>query len=327
MKDFGIYLRDVYRAKHTISHIIQETPLIQSKILSEITGSKVALKLENVQQTGSFKLRGTANKLLNLSNEQRDHGVITVSSGNHGRAISFLAQQMGIPAVIGLGVNVPSNKVKAIQQYGAETLIIGDNYEETSLHADRLREERGLININPFDDPFILSGQGTISLEILAKNPKIDTILVPLSGGGLAGGVALAAKTIHPHIHIIGVSMEGSPVMVRSIQAGKIIEMQEVFTLADGLLGGIGLDNRYSFEICRNLLDETILVTEEEIGKAIVFLLEEHRLIVEGAGAVGVAALLNSKGILGENTAVILSGGNIKLPVLLDLIQKYGKDS
>jgi threonine dehydratase len=323
MVDLGVTLGDVYRARKRIQGVASNTPLIESDSASQVSGTKVYMKLENTQQTGSFKIRGATNKLLSLLENERPAGVITVSSGNHGKATAYVARMLNIPAVIGLGVKVPENKVRSIRAYGAEPLIVGDSYEETLEHAEVLREERGLTYINPFDDPFVIAGQGTMVPEILERNPDIDMFVVPLSGGGLAGGIAIAAKSIDPYMRVIGVSQEGSPVMYHSIRAGKEIEMEEVPTIADALLGGIGPDNQYTFEICRTLLDETVLVSEEEIAAAMAFMLEEHHQVVEGAGAVGVAALLNQRARFGKNTAVIISGGSLDTSLLVQIAQKY----
>jgi len=180
-----------------------------------------------------------------------------------------------------------------------------------------------LTYVNPFDDPFIIAGQGTMALEILEANPDIDTFIVPLSGGGLAGGIAVAIKSIDPRMRVIGVSQEGSPVLYHSIRAGKEIEMEEIPSIADALLGGIGPDNRYTFEICRTLLDETVLVSEDEIASAMAFMLEEYHQVVEGAGAVGVAALLNRRTRFGNQTAVIISGGSLDTSLLVQVAQKH----
>jgi len=323
MVDLGVSLGDIYRARKRIQGIAFNTPLIESDAASRTSGTKVYMKLENTQQTGSFKIRGAANKMLSLSQGERPAGVITVSSGNHGKANAYVARMLNIPAVIGLGVKVPENKVRSIREYGAEALIVGDSYEETLEHAEAVRVERGLTYINPFDDPYIIAGQGTVALEILERNPDIDTFVVPLSGGGLASGVAVAAKSIDPHIRIIGVSQEGSPVMYHSLRAGKEVEMEEIPSIADALLGGIGPNNRYTFQICRSLLDETVLVSEDEIASAMAFMLEEHHQVVEGAGAVGVAALLNRRTHFGKRTAVIISGGSLDTSLLVQIAQKH----
>jgi threonine dehydratase len=230
---------------------------------------------------------------------------------------------LGIHAVVGLGLHVPENKVRDIRGYGAETLIAGSNWDETCAAVAIVEKERNLTYISPFDDPDIIAGQGTMILEVIKKIPDLDTIIVPLSGGGLAGGVALTAKYINPAIRVIGVSQQISASMYESIRAGKIVEVPEPPTLADALLGGIGMNNRYTFDICRNYLDGTLLVSEEEIGEAMAFLFDRHHLVVEGGGAVSTAALLQQRVKAGGKTLVIVSGGSVDAAVLSKLAQKY----
>jgi threonine dehydratase len=292
--------------------------------LSERGKTKVVLKLENLQTTGSFKIRGATNKLLSLSEEERSRGVLTVSSGNHGRAVSYVASRLGIQATICLPDTVPDNKRKAIRQLGAELVIAGATYEEASDTAARLQEEHGLTMIHPFDDPIVIAGQGTIGLELLEDFPEIDTVLVPLSGGGLMAGIAFVLKSADPTLRTIGITMERGPAMVESLRAGKVVEVVEEPTLADALAGGLGGENIYTFEMIRAYVDDTILVSEEEIAAAMAFALEEYHLVVEGGGAVGIAALLSEKvRELGKNVAVVLSGSNVDIPILLEAAQNH----
>jgi threonine dehydratase len=314
-----ITLKEIYQARKQISPYVRKTPLVASPQLSKVTGSAVTLKLENLQETGAFKLRGATNRLLNLSEEQLSRGVITVSSGNHGRAVSHIAHQLGVRAVVCISEFVPSNKIRAIRDIGGEVEIAGKTYDETLAHALSLQKDQGLTMIQSFDDPFVISGQGTIGVELLEDLPEIDTAIVPLSGGSLFSGIAIALKSADPEIRMVGVSMERGPAMVKSLQAGRVVDVEEEPTLADGLVGGIGKDNKYTFDLVRNTIDEAVLVSEEEISGAMAFALREHQLVVEGAGAVGMAALLADKvGPLGEHVSVIISGGNVEIPVLLD---------
>jgi threonine dehydratase len=323
MQDYGVTIRDIYQARKNIAHIALQTPLIDSDPISRLVGSSVYLKLENVQQTGSFKLRGAANKIFELSQDEKERGVITVSSGNHGKAVSYVARMLGIPATIVLSEHVPKNKVDAIRDYGSDVVIRGEIYDEAYAYSLELVDKRGLTYIDPFDDPAIIAGQGTIALEILEHKPLVDTIVVPLSGGGLASGVAIAAKSMMPGIQVLGVSMQRGPVMYESIRAGKVVVLEELSSLADALIGGIGHENHYTLEICRDLLDGTVLVSEDEIAAAMAFLLDEHHLVVEGGGAVGVAAVLNQRGSLGEHTAIIISGGSVDTAKLMKIAQKH----
>ncbi len=313
-----IRMHDIYLARQRIAPIARRTSLISSPSLTEHVGASVYLKLESLQETGSFKIRGAANKLLSLAADERARGVITVSSGNHGRAVAYVARQLGINAVVCLSERVPSNKVEAIKRFGAETVVCGKSYDEAEEHSFRLQKERDLTRIEPFDDPFVIAGQGTIGLELLEDLPEMDTVVVPLSGGGLISGIALALKSANPAIQVVGVSMERAPVMVHSLRAGAPVEMEEQETIADALAGGIGLDNRYTFRMVQEYVDEPILVSEEEIAEAMAFTLKKHHLVVEGGGAVGVAALLHRRvREVGRNVVVILSGSNVDLSLLL----------
>lgn len=323
MSTMSVTLRDVFHARKRMAGVAVRTPLISSPGLSDRTGAAVFLKLENVQRTGAFKIRGAANKLQSLTPEERKRGVITVSSGNHGRAVAYVARELGIAATVCMSTHVPTNKVEAIRRLDAEVIVHGESYDEAERRATTLERERGLTMISPFDDPYIIAGQGTIGLEILEDLPEVHTAVVPLSGGGLLSGIALTLKAADPSIHTVGVSMDRAPVMYHSLRAGHPIEMEEEETLADALAGGIGLDNRYTFRMIREYVDETLLVTEKEIAGAMAFALEEHHQVVEGGGAVALAALMHGKvKDVGENVVVVISGGNVDLPLLLEIAQR-----
>jgi len=320
MSTSEVTLRDVYRARKTIAPVVRHTPLVRSEALSERIGAEVHLKLETVQNTGTFKVRGAANKILSLPDEARRRGVITVSTGNHGRAVAHVARQAGSSAVVCLSTLVPANKVEAVRRAGAEVAICGKSQDEAAEEAARLAAERGLTMVNPFDDPLVIAGQGTIGLELMDDLPELDAVLVPVGGGGLISGIALALTSVDPAIRVIGVSMERAPVMYHSQQAGKPVLLDEEETLADSLGGGIFLDNRYTFAMVRDLVDDLVLVSEEEIARAMAFALEHEHLVLEGAGAVGVAALLAGKAEgLGRRLALVLSGGNVDLAALLKI--------
>jgi threonine dehydratase len=262
--------------------------------------------------------------MLNLSAEEKARGVITGSSGNHGLAVAYISRKLGISAVICVSTHVQVNKAGAIRQLGAELVMKGTTYDESVSHALLLARERGLTMIDSFDDPFVIAGQGTIGLELLKDLPEIDTAIAPLAGGGLLGGIALALKSANPAIRVVGVSMERAPVMYHSLLAGAPVEMEEKETIAHALSGGLGRDNQYTFRMCQELVDDVVLVSEEAIADAMIFLLEKHHLAVEGAGAVGVAALLDHKvRELGRNVAVVVSGGNVEIPLLLELASSY----
>jgi len=315
-------LLDAYLARNRIAPFVRRTPLVESAWLSKHGNGNVYIKPENQQKTGSFKLRGAANKILSLTSEERARGVITVSSGNHGRAVAYMARELGITAVICMSSTVPDNKVQAVEELGAELAIIGDTYDETNDHAIRLQVERHLTFVHPFDDREIIAGQATIGLEIVEDLPQIDTVIVPLSGGGLLGGVALALKSIKPDVRTIGVSMERGPAMYESIKAGVITPVVEEPSLADALVGGLGDDNKFTLDLAREYVDEIELVSEDEIAAGMLFVLEKEQLVVEGGGAVGFSLLLGDRvNIEGQNVVVVASGGNTNLDVLVQVAQ------
>lgn len=320
----AVHQQHIFQAQQTIQGIARQTPLLHSHTLSEQTGTAVYLKLETTQEIGAFKIRGAANKILNLSNDEKAQGVVTASTGNHGRAVAYVAHKIDIPAAVCLSQRVPANKVEALRQLGAEVVIRGQSQDEAEEQARRLAKERGMTLIHPFDDPHVIAGQGTIGLELLQELPALDTVLVPLSGGGLIAGIGLALKSANPDIRVIGVSMERAPVMARSLAVGHPVQMPEEPTLADSLQGGIGLENQYTFSMVQTYVDEVILVSEAEIAAAMAFAFHQHRLIVEGAGAVGIAALQQGKAKdLGQHVALVISGGNVDLSQLLQIVQKH----
>ena len=317
-----ITLRDLYLARQRIAPFLRRTPLVPSPVLSEQADTAVSLKLECLQETGSFKVRGAANRLLSLADEERARGIVAVSTGNHGRAVAFVAGRLGIPATICISERVPPGKVAAIRRLGARIEVHGTGYDEAEAYARALQHEQGLVFIEPFDDPLVVAGQGTIGLELLEDLPEVDTIVVPLSGGGLIGGIAVALKSADPHIRVVGVSMERAPVMYYSLKAGRPISLPEEETLAEALAGGIGLENHYTFSLVQAYVDDVLLVGEGEIAAAMVWALEEHHLVVEGGGAVGLAALLHGKvAPLGRHVAVVLSGGNVGRETLGGLLR------
>ncbi len=314
-------LTDLYAARQRIAGRVRRTALQPSPSLSALAGGEVRLKLECLQETGSFKLRGATSKLAALSAEERDQGVIAVSTGNHGRAVAFAAKRLGVRAVVCLSKLVPANKVRAIRDLGAEVVIEGNSQDEAEVVAGRLIEKERLVYVHPFDDPAVLTGQGTIGLELVEDWPELDTCLVCLSGGGLMAGIALALKSVDPSVQMIGVSMERGAAMHESLLAGRPVEVEEVESLADSLGGGIGLHNRWTFELCRELVDQTILVTEAEIAAGMRHLFIEERLVTEGGAAVGVAALLAGKVALeGRRTAILVSGQNVDMARFLAVV-------
>jgi threonine dehydratase len=315
-----VTLRDLYLAHRRIALYVRRTPLIHTAILSKQSGARVYLKLENLQETGSFKVRGAANRLLSLSAAERARGVVTVSTGNHGRGVAYIAQQLGLRAVICVPEQVLPHKVAAMRQLGAEVVIQGQTQDEAELHAFQLQAGQGLTLVSAFDDPLVIAGQGTIGLELLDELPQIDTAIIPLSGGGLLSGIALALKAADPAIRIVGISQERQPAMHLSLLAGRPVPVVEEPTLADSLVGSIGVENRYTFDLVRALVDEMVLVSEEEIAAGMVHALREEHQVVEGGAAVGIAALLAGKvRQLGSSAAVVVSGSNVPIETLVKL--------
>lgn len=303
-------LIEVEEARRRIAAIVKATPLVPSPGLSRRAGVLVRLKGESLQETGSFKVRGAANALLSLDPDQVEVGVVAVSSGNHGRAVAHVARLLGVPATVCVSARVPRHKVEAIEGLGATVVVAGPDQDDADAEARRLAGQ-GLTFIHPFDDPAVIAGQGTIGLEIVEAFPECAAVVVPLSGGGLISGIAAAAKGISSGIAVHGVSQERGPAMHASLEAGRLVDVVEEDTLADALAGGLGTENRHTFEMCRDLLTGTVLVSEGEIARAMAYLDDEHGWRAEGGGAVGVAALLEGRIPLHGPTAVVVSGGNV----------------
>ncbi|MDZ7908772.1 MAG: hydroxyectoine utilization dehydratase EutB [Gemmobacter sp.] len=307
-----VTLDDIRKAEVRIAGHVRQTPLLQDALLSARLGQDILLKQEYRQTTGAFKLRGATNALLSLPPGARARGVITASTGNHGRALAHAARAEGIRAVICLSRLVPGNKVQAIQALGAEVRIIGQSQDDAMAEVARAVQAEGLTEIAPFDDAAVIAGQGTLALELLAQRPDLATLLVPLSGGGLAAGVAVAAKALLPDIRVIGISMQQGAAMAVSLAAGHPVEVAELPSLADSLGGGIGLHNRLTFALCRRLLDRVILVSEPEIAAAMRHIHVTTGDWVEGAAAVGVAALLAGHLPAPDGpVAALLTGANV----------------
>lgn len=316
-------LQDAYRAHANIKAMIWQTPVIASSNLAQRTGARaVHLKLECLQNTGSFKVRGAANRILSLSKEQKARGVVTFSTGNHGKAVAYVAAKAGIKAVVCLSDHVPAYRVEAIKSLGAEVSLKGHSQDEAEKNYQQLMASRGLVPVVPFDDPMIIAGQGTIALEILAELPDTDVLMVPLSGGGLLAGMAMVAKSINPGIHVVGLSIERSPAMLESLKTGAPVQVEEKDSIADSLLGGIGFDNHYTLRMLMNLVDEHIVISEEEIRNGMYYIFEHKRLIVEGAGAVAIGALLSQKiDVNGKMAVALLSGSSINSEEYIRIIQ------
>ncbi len=307
-----IEFQEVEAARRRIASLVAPTPLKQSLGLSARLGAPIWLKYETLHATGAFKLRGATNRVLAMPPEERARGVITVSSGNHGRALAYLAGQLGVRAVVCITDLVPKEKVEALEVLGAEVVIAGKNQNEADNEARERARREGLVFVPPFDDPHVIAGQGTIALEMLEARPELETLVVQLSGGGLISGIALAAKSLKPDIRIVAVSTMQGAAMMESVKAGCIVEVEERPSIADALPGPIPADNRYTFPLCQSLVDDYVQVEEQEIAEAMAFILKSEKCLVEGAAAAGVAALLSGRVALeGKPTATILTGNNI----------------
>ena len=305
-------LADVYAAAQVIAGIADATPLVPSPHMTDVAGQEFLLKLENMQPIGAFKLRGALNAVAGVKEAS---GVTCCSTGNHGRGVAYAARARGIRALICMSELVPQAKVDGIRALGAEVRIAGRSQDDAQAEAQRLVAEEGLTEISPFDDPRVIAGQGTIGLEIMAARPDTEVLLVPLSGGGLAAGVAMAAKAIKPSIRV-----DRGAAMYESIRAGHPVEIEEVPSLADSLGGGIGMQNRLSFPMCRDLLDEVVLVSEEEIYHAMQVLYYEDRIVAEGACVVGLAAVLSGKVKVTGPTATIVTGRNLDMEMFTRIV-------
>ncbi|MGD9133455.1 MAG: pyridoxal-phosphate dependent enzyme [Desulfobacterales bacterium] len=316
-------LHDAYQAHSRIKPLIRQTPVIASSDLAEKSGARtVHLKLECLQNTGSFKVRGAANKILNLSDKEKKRGVITFSTGNHGKAVAYVAAQIGVNAVVCLSEHVASYRVVMIKALGAEVSLKGHSQDEAEKNYQQLMASRGLVPVVPFDDPMIIAGQGTIALETLSALPDTDIFMIPLSGGGLLAGAAMVAKSINPCVHVVGLSIERSPAMIKSLKAGMPVQVKENDSIADSLLGGIGFDNEYTLRMVDKFTDEHLLISEEEIKDGMFYIFDKQRLIVEGAGAVAIGALIHKKiNVNGKRVVALLSGSSINSEEYIRIIQ------
>jgi len=317
-----IHLQQIQEAQERISGVVAKTPLAYAPYLSEMTGSNIYLKKENLQITGAFKIRGAYNKIASLSQEERDHGVIAASAGNHAQGVALSASLFQTKAVIVMPESTPLTKINGVKHYGAEVILAGSNYDEAYAYAVTYGEKNNLTFVHPFEDDAVIAGQGTVGLEILDACKELDAVIVPIGGGGLIAGVATAIKETNPNIKVIGVSASGAPAFKESYLLKKPIDSTNVRTIADGI--AVRDTSPVTLSYALENVDEVLSVDDEEIASAILYLLEKQKLVVEGAGAVGVAALLHHKldELKGKNIAVVLSGGNMDVTLLSVIIEK-----
>lgn len=314
-------LQDVQQARETIKDIVKKTDLLESVKLSQKTGANVYYKCENLQKTGSFKVRGACNKIANLTAEEKANGVIASSAGNHAQGVALGAKMSGIKSTIVMPATAPLAKVTATKGYGAEVVLEGLVYDDAYAKAVELQKETGATFLHPFNDKYVMAGQGTIALEIFEQlDNNVDTIVCPIGGGGIIAGIAVAAKALNPNVKIIGVQTSNIPSMKESMENGQVTTAFKATTIADGI--AVKTPGDQTFEIIKELVDEVVVVEENEIAQGMLFLLENQKLIAEGSGAVSTAALLSGKYIPaeGENVVCVISGGNVDVNTLYRVI-------
>jgi threonine dehydratase len=311
---------DIEEARKRIHEQVYLSPFPYSETISRMTGNRVFCKLENLQMTGSFKERGALNRLLTLTAEEAQRGVIAASAGNHGMAVAFHSQRLKIASTIVMPVFAPLIKVTRVRQYGGQSILHGNDYDEALAEAQRLSQERGLTFVSAFNDPWIVAGQGTIGLELYEQNPDLDAVIVPVGGGGLIAGIALALKTLKPSVRIIGVQSETVPSMKTALANGAPARVPPAMTIADGI--AVRQVGETPFALVKEFVDDIVTVSEAEIAKAVLVLLEIEKTVAEGAAAVPLAALLNQKiSLSGKNVGLIISGGNIDMNLISRIIE------
>ena len=316
-----IELKDVEAARQRIDDYVYYSPLARSETLSQIGGAPLYLKLENLQMTGSFKDRGAFNRVLQLGEEDRARGVVTSSAGNHAQAVAYLAQRLGIEATIAMPENAPLTKVSNTRRHGAEVVLCGETYQDAYNEALAIQKARGAIFVRPFDDAQVIAGQGTIGLELLEQEPGLEAVVVPVGGGGLVAGIAVALKAHKPNIEVIGVEAAAFPSARLSLEQDRIVASGQEGSLADGI--AVKQVGEMPFALMREYVDQVVCVDEEEIARAILTLLEIEKTVAEGAGAVALAAVLEGKvAVAGKKTAIIVSGGNIDVNKLARIIER-----
>ena len=314
-----VTLDKIYHAAFVLRDVIRPTALISAPELNH--GCQVYLKPENLQVTGSFKVRGSGYKISQLTEEEKARGVIACSAGNHAQGVALAATKYGIKSLICLPDGAPISKVEATKRYGAEVVMVEGVYDDAYNRAVQLRDEHGYTFIHPFDDENVIAGQGTIGLEILDEMDDVDAVVVPIGGGGLISGVAFALKSLRPDIKVYGVQAAGAPSMFNAIRDGKIERLDSVSTIADGI--AVKEPGEHTFELCSKYVDEIVTVSEDEISSAILALMEQQKMIAEGAGAVSVAAVMfNKLPVQGKKVVCVVSGGNIDVTILSRVISR-----
>ena len=312
---------DIERAAETVSHLALRTPMEGARWLSALTGSRVNLKCENLQRTGSFKIRGAYTRISRLSDEEKARGVVAASAGNHAQGVALAAQALGIKATVFMPEGAPIPKENATRGYGADVVFHGRYLEDSLAEAREFEERTGAVLIHPFDNADIVAGQGTCGLEILEQVPDVETVVVPCGGGGLLSGIAIAVKAKRPHVRLVGVQAAGAAAFPASLEAGRPVKLESMSTMADGI--AVGLPGAVTFTAVRDLVDEIVTVSEGSLSRAVLTVLERAKMVVEPAGAAAVAAMIDDPSRFGTPTVAVLSGGNID-PLLLMRVLRHG---
>ncbi|NYE57397.1 threonine ammonia-lyase [Carboxydothermus ferrireducens] len=316
-----VEIKDVQEARIRLLGVAHRTLTAYSATFSRLAGAEVYFKYENLQKTGSFKLRGAYNKIASLPVKERERGVVAASAGNHAQGVAFASFSAGIPATIVMPEGAPLAKIQATQSYGAKVILHGVSYDDAFLKAKEIMEKEGATFVHAFDDPKVIAGQGTIALEMLEDVPELDMLVAPVGGGGLIAGLAVAAKAIKPHLKVIGVQAKGAPSAYASLKERRKVTLASVSTIADGI--AVKTPGELTSKIIFDLVDDIVLVDDEEIAQAILMMLERGKVMLEGAGAVGVAALLAQKiPVRGHKVGVVLSGGNIDVHTISIIIER-----
>ena len=319
MEKTTVTLKDVEAAASRLADVVHKTPLERSNLFSQMTGYDVMLKLENMQRTGSFKVRGASNCIQTLSEEQKACGVIAASAGNHAQGVALGAKRAGIKSTIVMPEGAPLAKVEATKSYGAEVVLKGNVYDESFAEALRIQSETGATFVHAFDNPAVIAGQGTIGLEILEQEPDIKAIVVPIGGGGLLAGIATAVKSVAPHVKVYGVQASGAPAMYLSKHAGKWVETPEAHTIADGI--AVKSPGKLTFSLIQKYVDDIFVVKDDDIAATILLMIERAKVISEGAGATALAAMLHGNIPNSGKTAAVISGGNIDVNMVARVIE------
>lgn len=320
-----ITFQDILKARIKVEQVVRRTPLEYSPKLSELTGGQIYLKLESLQKTGSFKLRGAANKISTLTQEERARGIITASAGNHAQGVAYVARELGVSAMIVIPENAPVTKIENTKRLGAQVVVRGKDYDDSERIAHQLEQETKRVYIHAFKDPYIMAGQGTVGYEMMEEQPELDLVLVPVGGGGLITGVATAVKAMNPAAKVVGIQPESSRPWYEAFRQKRYVPLEIGDSWADGLTGDISEDMIEDFN---SLVDDMLCLDESSIRRGIYFMLDQHHMVVEGSGAVGVSVLLDGKlDVRGKKVGVVISGSNFDTQRIKTVIEEQGRKS